>query len=252
MRRVRPFTDEGLNGFCFSCGGLAVTRDHVPAKVFLDKPYPENLPVVGACRSCNESVSAHEEYLACLLEVVACGATTDVERPKIRRILEQRPTLAARLDQALTPDGRVTMEYERVRTVVAKLGRGLWSYEGGEPSGTLDTEVRLYPIGAPRRDHLDKFPVMPTSTLFPEVGSRLMIKTIEGLSEGIGQNPWQTVQTGRFVYAVDIDNKLGSTVKMIIRDTLAAEVRLAAPGGASAIERLTTTGSHRHQARPGR
>lgn len=230
MRQVRPFIDERLGGFCFSCGGFPATRDHVPAKVLLDDPVPENLPIVGACRSCNGHASADEEYLACFLEVAACGSTVEVERRKIRRIFERRPPLAARLEGARTSDGYVAVEYERVRRVVAKLGRGIWSYEAGEPSGTLDTEVRFDPIENLSQGRLVQFLSTATPVFFPEVGSRLMIKMIEGTSEGTDNDPWQIVQPGRFAYAVDIYNEAGPTVKMIIRDTLAAAVHLAAPG----------------------
>lgn len=60
------FVDKRLTGICVYCGGEPSTRDHVPSKVFLDEPYPENnLPVVPACETCNNSFSLDEE-VCCL------------------------------------------------------------------------------------------------------------------------------------------------------------------------------------------
>ena len=67
------FVDERLTGKCIYCGRNPETRDHVPSRVLLDKPFPDNLPVVDACRTCNEDFSQDEEYLACLIECAICG-----------------------------------------------------------------------------------------------------------------------------------------------------------------------------------
>jgi hypothetical protein len=230
MKQVRPFVDERLSCFCYSCNGVPATRDHVPAKVFLDEPFPDNLPIVGACRDCNEGASVDEEYVACLLEVAACGFSSEPERPKIRRIFRERPAIAARLGRAVTPEGYIAVERERVRRVITKLARGLWSYESGEPTGLMNAEARFNPIAILADDDLDAFLTMSPPTIFPEVGSRLMIKVIEGLGEGQGFDPWQIVQPSRFSYAVDIGGGASARVKMIIRDVLAAEVDLVASG----------------------
>ena len=67
----RPEYGEGhLERVCCYCGGYADTVDHVSSKVFLDEPYPDNLPVVPCCRNCNEEFSLDEEYVAVLLECV--------------------------------------------------------------------------------------------------------------------------------------------------------------------------------------
>lgn len=74
------FVDERLKGSCVYCGGPPETVDHVPSRVFLDDPLPENLPVVEACRECNGGFSLDEEYLACLLECVMTGTTDESTR----------------------------------------------------------------------------------------------------------------------------------------------------------------------------
>jgi len=71
--------DERLTAeMCVYCGGAEPsTRDHVPPKVFLDEPYPPGLPVVGACEGCNLGFSLDEQYLACLIGCVMCGAAAN-------------------------------------------------------------------------------------------------------------------------------------------------------------------------------
>ena len=68
MQQLRCYGDDRNKGFCVHCGGPSETVDHVPSKVLLDEPYPENLMAASACRKCNNDFSIDEEYLACLLE----------------------------------------------------------------------------------------------------------------------------------------------------------------------------------------
>jgi len=54
---------------CSICGEReATTRDHIPPKSILVKPYPSNLITVQACAACNNGASAMDEkfrvYLA--------------------------------------------------------------------------------------------------------------------------------------------------------------------------------------------
>lgn len=109
MEQIKSFADERHAAFCAGCGGVPETRDHVPSKVLLDEPYPENLPVVGVCASCNHGVSLDEEYTACVIECARLGVQTaeEAERPKIQRILAAKPRLAAMIAETRreTPDG---------------------------------------------------------------------------------------------------------------------------------------------------
>lgn len=226
MRQIRSFVDDRFSAFCYACHGVPETRDHVPPKVFLDEPYPENLPVIGCCRSCNEDPSLDEEYTACLLEVAACRQDGSIERPKISRILAERPALAKRLAEATTADGHLTVEQDRVQRVIEKMGRGLWNYEVGETTGTLEATVGVAPISTLSENDLQRFLRVPTPKLLPEVGSRLMFKVLGALGAEQEPDPWQVVQSARFAYAIDTSSGARGRIKMILRDFLAAEVDL--------------------------
>ncbi len=55
------FSRKGLH-YCIYCGKPSNTREHSPSKVFLEKPYPNDLPVLPACFDCNNSFSSDELY----------------------------------------------------------------------------------------------------------------------------------------------------------------------------------------------
>lgn len=65
MDQLHNYADNRLVVGCIYCGGRDDTKEHVPSRVLLDEPLPENLPVVYACRSCNNGYSKVEEYFAC-------------------------------------------------------------------------------------------------------------------------------------------------------------------------------------------
>jgi hypothetical protein len=70
--QLKDFADSRLIAGCVYCGGLDETRDHVPSRVFLDSPFPENLPVVPACWECNNSFSRDD--VCCLSDRIRdCG-----------------------------------------------------------------------------------------------------------------------------------------------------------------------------------
>jgi hypothetical protein len=100
------FSDERLRGFCVYRGRAPESRDHCPSKVLLDEPFPPNLPVVEACLECNNNSSLDEQYVACLIEAVVCGSTNanNIFRLHIKRILEETPGLAARLENGKRVD----------------------------------------------------------------------------------------------------------------------------------------------------
>ncbi len=105
MEQLRNLADSRLVNGCVYCGGPEETRDHVPSRVFLDLPYPENLPVVSACSSCNNSFSQDEEYLACLIESVIVGSTDPdkIRRLKVANIYRRAPALRAKIEAAKCP-----------------------------------------------------------------------------------------------------------------------------------------------------
>lgn len=228
MRQIRTFCDDRLVG-CAFCGGEVETRDHVPPRVLLDQPYPENLRVVPSCGPCNSGHSLDEEYVACLLEVTVCGsaAPDDLSRTKIARTLRAKPDLAARLAAHLVPGGlAVTREdIARLERVLEKIGRTLWSFETGEPTSGISTTVCWAALPDMSEGELRAFLQPATPAVLPEVGSRMLLRIAENERDTF-TNPWQVVQPGRFSHAVEVAVP-GGCVKMLIHDYLAAQIELA-------------------------
>lgn len=222
MRQIRELSDERLRGFCVYCGRPSETRDHVPPRVFLDKPYPSNLPVVPACRKCNEKISIDEEYIACLMECVLSGPTSfeSIEREKIARILQRKPKLVSRLDESrqvlLDSNTWFIIEADRIRKVVIKLARGHTAFELGEPQLDDPYSVFFSPLIQMDEKQLSVFESIPPRRIFPEVGSRGMQRFVE---DGSG---WVMVQPQRYRYLSSVN--AGEMIRFVIREYLACEV----------------------------
>lgn len=157
------FIDKRLLGVCVFCGGLPDTRDHVPSKVFLDEPLPDNLPIVEACAICNQGFSLDEEYLACFLEVVihGCVEPDKLTREKIKRSLAINQRLVARLESSLRIDDngqKVWMpEIDRVTNVILKLARGHANYELGLPQFDKPTFISFKPFLSMSEEEMENF-----------------------------------------------------------------------------------------------
>lgn len=225
MQQIPNFGDERNKGWCVFCGGPQETRDHAPSRVFLDEPYPENLPVLPACQACNNSFSLDEEYLACLIECARAGSVEQAcsARPKVAKALAHKPPLASRLSAARveTSDAIIWRpEEDRVRNVVVKLARAHVAFEQNEPQLDDPVGVSIIPLCGMAEDGRADFEASPDSGGWPEVGSRAMHRILVGAE---GEFPWIEVQPGRYRYLVATGSG-GITVRIVIAEYLAAEV----------------------------
>lgn len=137
MEQVTSYADSRLLNGCIYCGGLANTREHVPSKVFLDKPYPENLPIVNSCFECNNGFSSDEEYVSAFIEVVSSGSLdiNKIKRERIINILERTPSLKSRIQASITKYPSATvfhMEVDRIKRILIKLAQGHVAFELSE------------------------------------------------------------------------------------------------------------------------
>jgi hypothetical protein len=225
MDQISNLGDRRQIGFCCYCGRSTETRDHVPSKVFLDKPYPSNLPVVFACKACNESFSLDEEYIACLIECAVCGTVekNNLARKKIRLILQKKPALLARFKEAhkqISDKIIFSVESQRLRKILLKLARGHATYELNEPQLEEPTHLSYSPLCMMNPDERADFEAEPISSIFPEVGSRSSQRLV--VNEP-GLAIWIRVQPERYRYLTSID--AGINIRMVIREYLACEAR---------------------------
>lgn len=148
---------------CVYCGAKATTRDHVPPKCFLEKPFPANLLTVPSCQPCNVAWSKDEEYFLVILANV--GGTNALKKKLdppvmgscgevlcsggvVERGLWRNAKLDERIIQSLSVDdsGRVLIEPEedRLKRVAEKIACGLfWGRYGNSPLLSMFKSINI-------------------------------------------------------------------------------------------------------------
>lgn len=224
MLNIPSYSDERFLMSCAFCGGSTGTRDHCPSRVFLDEPYPTDLPVVPACAECNNGFSKDEEYLACLISCTLVGSTDPdlVEREKTRRILRAKPALRARLEQGrrTTASGvQFLPETDRVLSVIGKLARGHVLHELGESCHEAPTEIVVRPLCTLTEEETTWFECPGVAPMWPEVGSRAM----QRIAMNGGVAPWVCVQEDRYRFHANASASV--ELRIVLHEYLAAYCR---------------------------
>ncbi len=211
----------------------------MPARVFLDSPFPDNLPVLPACLKCNNGVSSDEQYVACLIESAVAGSTDPgrIRRTRIAKILQKKPALRARIERAMHKDGGQILfdvERSRMKMVILKLARGHIAYELSLPCREKPKFVNWTPLHLLTSEERSGFEEGHYPTMFDEVGSREMQRmfVVQLSVDSTGTEPstmgflmidWVEVQEGRYEYlAFKESNQI--VVKIILGGYLACEV----------------------------
>ena len=231
MRQLEDWSDERQRGPCIYCGedvpAGETTKDHVPTKALLKRPYPQNLPVVPVHLECNRRFALDEEYLACFLASVISGST-DVDTslfPKQSRALQRNSLLRKRIDRCRTVQfsldgGQVILwkpERERVEQVIVKNARGHALFDVGQALPWSPRHVSITPLSSLSEEQRQSFEAPQEPMLWPEVGSRLFQRFVLG---EIDPGGWIPVQQGVYRYAIEgIDR-----IRVVIYEYLAAEV----------------------------
>ena len=240
MDQLTIFSDDRLITGCIYCGGLADTRDHVPSRIFLDPPFPTNLPVLPACFECNNGFSADEEYVACLVESAIAGSTNPecFRRPRVGTILKRSPALRARIEQAKYDDGTITgfqVEVERLKNVILKLARGHVAYELSLPCRKEPKLISCTPLPSMSDEEKDTFDEGHVPTMLDEIGSRGQQRTLViqmALGSNIEGTPkpetflfidWVEVQENLYQYLTFKEND-EIVVRILLGGYLACEV----------------------------
>ena len=213
---------------CSYCGETATeTRDHVPSKILLDDPFPENLPVVPCCTKCNQAFSSDEEYFACSIESILRG-TTDIEklhRQKIKSVFEKRPALQLRIENSfILQDGQLHFKFEQDRfiKVATKLAKGHAKYEISEPQFDDPTSISMKPLTLMTAKEIDDFFTSYHLNKLPEVGSQALQNLLIGDNNTVHSH-WTTVQGDNYKYTV-IDDMGLLIVRIVVWNYLAIEV----------------------------
>lgn len=235
VRQQAPAADQRLESWCYSCGCfLGVddrTVEHVPARVFLDRPFPENLATVYACRGCNNGTSADELYVACLLEVIL-AETIDfkvLERRRIAQALERHPELIASLEDTLAGTSSVQQAGRTARSLMSiatKLARGHLMFDLADPRYDAPRNVRWLRLDEASASEVEAFDqwsdrLSEAPRLLPEVGSRALSRMFDEREDHQEPN-WITVQVDRYRYSCRVDH--APAVRFVLRGYFACEI----------------------------
>lgn len=232
MKYFSDFSDDRLKSSCIQCGewsgDIRVSNDHVPSKGLLTRPLPDNLPSVQTCADCNNSFARDEEYMFLFLNCVVVGSTDPARHAdgRVSRALRHQKKLRGRIENSRTVDdeGRCAWvpEFDRIKRVVVKNARGHAFYECGQPILAAPEYVWAVPLETMSPLEREEFEEgSPTGSLtgWPEVGSRMMIRLVEGhdLRDG-----WVVVQENVYRYRVEQSGLV--MIKSILFEYLATEV----------------------------
>ena len=146
---------------CAICGVReATTRDHVPPKAILVKPFPPNLVTVPACAACNNGASVYDEQFRVYL-----AAAVGDKNASARKLWKDNSLATLRKNRKLVTALSSTMREVEVKTpsgiaigkriaylwpsrvyeaVVARIARGLYFHHFDEILGErVECEVGL-------------------------------------------------------------------------------------------------------------
>ena len=196
---------------CVYCGGPADSREHVPTKRVLEKPYPQNLVTVPSCRGCNNGFAQDEEYFLVALAQVGFVDTLTArveEGGDADRTLLHSQGLEDLIIKSLTPgdDGGVhfTPDFARIHRVVAKTAVGLYFAHYGRYA----RQNEFHPVAVYHTLKLPAFlvAIVHTETFAPKRWTRIQ----RGVFEYIFVRDWTT--KGRLLCIMNFHNTLWAAV----------------------------------------
>lgn len=133
LHRIRYDRDNYSE--CIYCSQTADSREHVPSKVFLHKPYPKNLSIVPSCSKCNNGYSQDEIFVYLCIEKLKKCYYQDYEfcNETLSRIKKYQ-NIADEVDsliknQGLLPINPYALTDARISNVLEKLALGHAVYE---------------------------------------------------------------------------------------------------------------------------
>lgn len=219
------YKKEDLSLCCY-CGNVADSREHLPSKTFLDKPYPEELFILPSCTQCNRSFSNDEEYLACLIEWVYSKFNNgELRRDKIKNTFKQRPFWVELFSRGTKVDDNgntiINFDAEKIKKILIKLARGHVVYMLSELMYDEPDHISFIFYPEMPDDKFDEFNSIHKMNVLPEIGCRAFRQVVTD-DFGILYSIWDIIQEGRYRYIVFVDSMI--TVRIVIGEYLFAEI----------------------------
>ena len=206
------------SNICLYCGGKSETRDHIPTKGLLNKPFPNNLLTVPSCMECNNSFSKDEVYLITLLLTISESFTLlEKQEPNghLDSAIDRKPLLYDSIIDSLTigGDGKVfiNIEQERVGRIVSKIACGIYSKEFKQVRPVVEF------------NRVKRFAIDNHSEITNKLLSILQ-------SEHFASNKWTVVQKDVFAYTIIRNYKVNQLlIFMNLHNTLLSCIEMLIP-----------------------
>lgn len=214
---------------CIYCAENANSREHLPSKIFLDEPFPDELSIVPSCKSCNNSFSKDEIYLACLIDFIKLKIYEydEFPREKIRKAFSKRPSALEKFEKSLLSDQDenvfLNLDTDKVLNIILKLAIGHASYSLSSILLGKPNTLHFKFIFEMTKYEIDNFNSNAIVDKVPELGSREgQFIEIDGNGECV--STWNIVQEGQYRYLAFIAGLNSISVRIVIGEFLYAEV----------------------------
>ncbi len=222
MKSYQDFSDSRHDNGCIFCSNLPNSRDHIPARTFLIKPYSSNLHTLPVCKVCNNKLSKDEEYVSFLIGYLKHLETGDLDEYLQTRKYSHADILEDRILNGMGLDSSepnfspfINIETERIKKVLQKYAFAHFCFERGEhPSGEI-LQTNFAFANQLTKCQIKEFNKIPDVEILPEVGSRLFQRIIESGSS------WMIIQDGQYRYYVSPNQPY---VRIVFSELLMAEI----------------------------
>ena len=231
---------RGTQMKCIYCGDYADTREHCPSRTFLQEPRPCDLPVLPACKKCNNSFSADELYVKTYIEhMKAAWLGNKVE---VKSKLKTNPEVIEAQEKVneILRTGKIVFD-NKIGRILEKLAKCHCAYELTENYYSYEWELKdiSYTFRSCIEENVwDSIECVEyiTDCLLPEIGSRFFrnvyvleaaVQNLENEKQETKQQLfliWNVVQEGNYEYVAYLNRYKEMIVKIIIMDFLYAEI----------------------------
>ena len=225
--RCRVDFRRNATNYCIYCGNLADTREHSPSKVFLHKPYPNDLPVLPACKRCNNSFSDDELYSEVYIDSLKyiSGVSKELTLENKERLYKSFAYYDAQCDYYSYLETGEIPSREKTKKIFVKLALCHSIYEllegYAKENSTFELKSIEYFYRFEKSDKEIKeflMPIMMNDKVLPQLGSRAYenIQVLEPVLKSLSDEStqkiqlvimlWTIIQENEYEYVAWIDN----------------------------------------------
>lgn len=219
MKQVADFSDVRVKGICAYCGSFSETKEHVPPRAFLEKPFPQNLQTIYSCYKCNQKFSTLEEYASCLFTFLKPGGK--LEGTRAERIFSNKPKIKDEMQNLASSKNVEEIFAEKsdvLEKIFKKLALGHLVYQNNESLHEAKFHVDFGLLEKMTTKVRENFEAQYLLEKAPEVGSRAMMQMM--FIDNAPSTPWHTVQEEIYRYMTSTSDEM----KIVIREFLWARV----------------------------